>query len=361
MALYSIVQGALVNALDTQQIVNLLTGNMNDQPVTINNRVTAALTGSTNSSGYVGGTVSGAPASGPHNLGDFITDYTNGTVWVCTVAGTPGTFVKVGDYLLASANTWAASQTITGNLTINAGALDALFLSATGQDTWRIGPGTGGGGQLGFYDSTTAHRALGLTDTLATFRGAVAVPPSAGGSVVASSYGTVPVKLDEQLLGTTAASITFVNPLPTGFRHLFIEMYARGDAAVTTLRVTLRFNNDSGANYNEQENYSHGATNVPSEALSISTPQPILIPGASGTAGYFGVGTIRVLHYQGTVGNKLAICEFAVNTSDTTGNGYRGDSQVEWHTTATAITRIDLIPASGNFVAGSLFTLWGIP
>ena len=49
------------------------------------------LTGATTATRYVGGTVNGAPASGTFAVGDFIIDQT-ATIWVCTTAGTPGTW-----------------------------------------------------------------------------------------------------------------------------------------------------------------------------------------------------------------------------------------------------------------------------
>lgn len=54
-----------------------------------------ALTGATAATRYVGGTASGAPASGTFAVRDFVIDQT-GKVYVCTVLGTPGTWVQVG-------------------------------------------------------------------------------------------------------------------------------------------------------------------------------------------------------------------------------------------------------------------------
>lgn len=51
------------------------------------------LTGATAASRYVGATASSAPASGTFAVGDFVIDQT-GKVHVCTVAGTPGTWVE---------------------------------------------------------------------------------------------------------------------------------------------------------------------------------------------------------------------------------------------------------------------------
>lgn len=52
------------------------------------------LTGATSATRYVGSTASGAPASGTFAVGDFIVDR-SGSFWVCTVAGSPGTWVQV--------------------------------------------------------------------------------------------------------------------------------------------------------------------------------------------------------------------------------------------------------------------------
>jgi hypothetical protein len=53
----------------------------------------AGLTGATAASRYVGATSSGAPVSGAFAAGDFIIDRT-GLKWVCTAAGTPGTWAS---------------------------------------------------------------------------------------------------------------------------------------------------------------------------------------------------------------------------------------------------------------------------
>lgn len=52
------------------------------------------LTGATAATRYVGGTTSGAPASGTFAKGDFVVDQT-GVMWVCTTAGSPGTWTSV--------------------------------------------------------------------------------------------------------------------------------------------------------------------------------------------------------------------------------------------------------------------------
>lgn len=53
------------------------------------------LTGATAATRFVGGTASGAPGSGSFLVGDFVVDQ-SGALWVCTAAGSPGTWVQVG-------------------------------------------------------------------------------------------------------------------------------------------------------------------------------------------------------------------------------------------------------------------------
>lgn len=53
------------------------------------------LTGATAASRYVGATTSGAPSGGTFVKGDFVIDQT-GKVFVCTTAGSPGTWTQVG-------------------------------------------------------------------------------------------------------------------------------------------------------------------------------------------------------------------------------------------------------------------------
>jgi hypothetical protein len=54
--------------------------------------VASGLSGATAASRYVGGTTSGAPTTGAFVIGDYVVDQT-GKIWICTVAGSPGTWV----------------------------------------------------------------------------------------------------------------------------------------------------------------------------------------------------------------------------------------------------------------------------
>lgn len=93
MALYTVNGTVVVSPADVNQFTNLLNGTTTNTQVTVSNRVRAAFTGATSGSGgYVGQVAGGAPASGTFVVGDYVTDGTFGTHWVCVAGGTPGTW-----------------------------------------------------------------------------------------------------------------------------------------------------------------------------------------------------------------------------------------------------------------------------
>lgn len=86
----------------------------------------SGVTGATAASRYVGATANGAPASGTFSVGDFIVDQT-GKFWICTSAGTPGTWQQ-------------SSGGMTNPMTTNQDLIVGAALGAPG----RLGIGANG-------------------------------------------------------------------------------------------------------------------------------------------------------------------------------------------------------------------------
>jgi hypothetical protein len=63
-------------------------------PVSATAIVATGLTGSASASRYVGATTSGHPTTGTFVIGDFVVDQ-SGNIWICTTAGSPGTWISV--------------------------------------------------------------------------------------------------------------------------------------------------------------------------------------------------------------------------------------------------------------------------
>jgi len=74
------------------------------------------LPGATAASRHAGATTSGAPTSGTFAVGDFIVDQ-SGAMYVCTVAGTPGTWVRSGIYGNPAGRIYQSSATTIPNTT----------------------------------------------------------------------------------------------------------------------------------------------------------------------------------------------------------------------------------------------------
>jgi hypothetical protein len=76
---------------------------------------------------WAGGTTSGAPNSGTFVTGDWVISQ-DGSIYICTVGGSPGTWIRGGTWLLGANNTWSGTNTFNG--TINGSGI--LSLSNTG-------------------------------------------------------------------------------------------------------------------------------------------------------------------------------------------------------------------------------------
>jgi len=123
------VTAARMNNIETG--ISTLDGGHITGPVT-----TVGLTGATAASRYVGATASGAPSSGTFAVGDFAIDQT-GVLWICIVAGSPGTWVKPG-------NSGYQVITSTSTFTVPAG-ITRIYVQMIGG---------GGGGAGGWGDAT---------------------------------------------------------------------------------------------------------------------------------------------------------------------------------------------------------------
>ncbi len=115
------VESVIAGAPSVTDKVPLSGGTMTGQLVVPDLSV-SGLTGATAASRYVGATTSGAPTTGTFAVGDFVIDQT-GKVWVCTTAGTPGTWTQVGGGALTSYSiNLGADVTLAGGTPVNIGS-----------------------------------------------------------------------------------------------------------------------------------------------------------------------------------------------------------------------------------------------
>ena len=160
------------------------------------------------------------------------------------------------------------------------------------------------------------------------------------------------VVIHDEILAADQASFDVPN-IPQGYRHLLIELSARGTNGSAT-RVYARYNNDSGNNYRDYERADSGS---PSSALT-DAGKIGWVPGtdaAAGTAASMGY-TLR--DYAGELLWKSAeLGNLLVYGSGPTVEGHQVGHM--WQSLA-AISRVTLLPGAGSFAAGSRLTVYGI-
>lgn len=167
------------------------------------------------------------------------------------------------------------------------------------------------------------------------------------------------VQLADTVLVGTSAAITFAS-IPQAFSHLRIVGYARTDGAVTVQDMLMRFNGDSGANYDRQ--YLSGAVSTAAAGESFGTTGLGVssVPGASAAANLFAPFDIVTPYYSQGSNHKASVSCWAYKYGTASGNLGVGMMSHFWRS-AAAITQVSLHPTSGNFVAGTRVTLYGMP
>ncbi len=168
---------------------------------------------------------------------------------------------------------------------------------------------------------------------------------------------TAMVKIAEATPSATG-TVTFAS-LGT-FTHLEIRWSARSDLAANVEESLLvQFNADTGANYDTEILYNNGATTSAAfEQLAATSGIIGIMPAATATASKGMSGTIWIPDYRGTTFHKSASSVTGGARGTATGTIYVRTCGVAWRN-AAAITAVAL-KVTGNYIAGSKFTLYGL-
>ena len=163
----------------------------------------------------------------------------------------------------------------------------------------------------------------------------------------------------ETLIGdNTSTNIDFTAIADT-YRHLFITGQIRIAGAVVDADVDIRLNNDSGANYHEQDLVGSNAAVTATAAASQTEANVGTFPGATATANHVGQIELRITNYKNSSYNKSFLGKFVSIPNATVADFDAGTFGGTWLNTA-AVTRVTLVSSSGNFVAGTEISLYGI-
>jgi hypothetical protein len=175
----------------------------------------------------------------------------------------------------------------------------------------------------------------------------------AGGVAFSSDYELI----STTTLGTATPSVTFssLGDYSSTYKHLQVRWVARSSNATAGVGVFSRLNGDSGSNY--FWHYLSGNGSAVSSSNSGSTTRALtgVAAAASSTSDAFGAGVIDLLDTYATKNKTFRTL---------TGNQSSSFTRVElesalWNNTAS-VTSWEVICESGNFVAGSRFSIYGI-
>jgi hypothetical protein len=165
------------------------------------------------------------------------------------------------------------------------------------------------------------------------------------------------VLISEQTPSGTG-TVTFSSIAAT-YRDLRIVVRGRGSVVATATNVRLRFNSDSGANYDWEIGEHNGTSTAVAQNFAQTSLHIGYLAGSTATANAADVCEARIYDYRGTTFQKAIISNAAAKTTTASGGLFRTNFSGFWRSTS-AITDVEVTLASGNFSAGSVVSLYGI-
>jgi hypothetical protein len=149
-----------------------------------------------------------------------------------------------------------------------------------------------------------------------------------------------------------ATNVSFTS-IPSTYKNLRI-VYSAAITAGAWEFFLMRFNNDTGSNYDRQTLQGRAGSATAAETYGSTSMHIAQINQVNAT-----VGEIVIPAYKDTVLDKLAVSTFFGKHGTSSTNQFTGVFGGAFRSTA-AITQIDLFPDTAKvYVNGSTFTLYG--
>lgn len=179
--------------------------------------------------------------------------------------------------------------------------------------------------------------------------------PVFGGGGSGGSGGLVRLKTVTN--GSTAALDTGAASIPAGHGSLYIVAYARSAVAGATEAYTLRFNGDSGGNYDFSgvQGSNSAVTSTPGVAQTAVTPSGLIV-GNTALANYASAIVLEIPLYDNTTWFKSGVLRMTLPDS-TSANNRMAVISFGWRS-QTAITQVTL-DSTSHFLTGSSLTVYG--
>lgn len=234
----------------------------------------------------------------------------------------------------------------------------ALYAYDFGTAAWvATGGGTGTVTHTGTLTADGLVLGNGGSDIKPLAMGTAGQVPTVNAGATAVAFATpAMVKIDEQTPSGTGV-VTFSSL--GNFTHLKILCSGRGTQVATSTTVGLTFNGDTGANYDVELLSASGSTPTAGENVASTSAPIVVFPAASAPANGSGSFDITIHDYRNTTFEKNGEMVGGWKLANSSGNLQIRARWFAWRSTA-AITSITFTLVSGNYVAGTKFTLYGL-
>lgn len=153
---------------------------------------------------------------------------------------------------------------------------------------------------------------------------------------------------DQELTSGSQANFDIQN-IPAGFWKLVVELYGRGDTAAAYVALLTKLNNNAtGANYYSQATGIAGTTLYGTQVLGTGVMQLSTIVASTGPANHFDTVLLEFPNYANTNGHKPVSAHGTLytGTGATQAQIALGSGR---YLSASAISRVTIYPAAGNF------------
>ena len=269
------------------------------------------LPGATAASRHAGATTSGAPTTGTFAVGDYVVDQT-GAMYVCTVAGTPGTWQLSG--VSVNENIAGKNLVINGGMDIwQRGTSFANLYNTYTADRWQNYSGVTGitlsqvaSGLTGFSYALRSQRNSGGTSTGTMYVGqsleSVNSIPFAGKTATFSFYARCGSNFSP-----TGSQITATLQYGTGTDNNIYSGFT-GGTAIVTAATTLT---TSWQRFTYTATFASTSTQIGFYFSSVPT-------GTAGANDYFDITGVQLeiapqatpfSRAGGSIGGELALCQ----------------------------------------------------
>ena len=201
-----------------------------------------------------------------------------------------------------------------------------------------------------------------VNDAVVAVETELGVDPKGTFATVVARLDATPIKLAQVVVGTATATIDFPS-IPAGYETLTLDVMGRSDLAATdAVNLLLRVNNDSSAVYDYEVIESNGASAPICGATQSGTSWRLggfTGPGSVGglPAGKASMAHVVLPNYARTVFHKMMVSTPALATASAITLDFTAGA---WRNTA-AINQLTLLLSGGNFVPGTVATLYATP